>query len=113
MPRGGPRPNSGPPKGTKYRKRGDTPITVATVERALEPGWVDPLKYMLSVINDPAADVLRRDRMAQAAAPFCHPRIADDRFGKKDASAAAAKDAASGKYASPTAPKLVVNNSGK
>jgi hypothetical protein len=34
-----------------------------------------PLHYMLSVVADPTADVDRRDRMAIAAAPFCHPRI--------------------------------------
>jgi phage terminase small subunit len=32
---------------------------------------------MLSVVNDPAAAPARRDRMAIAAAPYCHARVAD------------------------------------
>jgi hypothetical protein len=39
---------------------------------------------MLMVMNDAEADINRRDRMAVAAAPFCHPRVADARTGKKD-----------------------------
>ena len=33
-----------------------------------------PLAYMLAIMNDPDVDVSRRDRMAIAAAPFCHER---------------------------------------
>ena len=32
-----------------------------------------PLDYMLAVIRDPNATQQRRDRMAVAAAPYCHP----------------------------------------
>jgi len=54
-------------------------ITQATVT----PG-IMPLDYMLSVIRDPTARQDRRDRMAIAAAPYCHPRMADTTKGKKD-----------------------------
>ena len=55
-----------------------------------------PLEYMLAVMNDPDADHVRRDRMAIAAAPFCHSRMADNRLGKKDAAAKAAETAGEG-----------------
>ena len=37
---------------------------------------VSPLEHMLAVLHDPKADPDRRDRMAVAAAPFVHPRLA-------------------------------------
>jgi hypothetical protein len=52
-----------------------------------------PLDYMLSVMNDPAADASRRDRMAIAAAQYCHQRAADTRRSKKHHEAEAAKKA--------------------
>jgi hypothetical protein len=52
---------------------------------------VTPLAYLLTVMNDPAADPARRDRMARAAAPYCHPRAAEK--GKKDRQAEAAEKA--------------------
>jgi len=42
-----------------------------------------PLEYMLAVMNDPTVPEERRDRMATAAAPYCHPRLAPARAGKK------------------------------
>ena len=55
-----------------------------------------PLSYMLSVINDPAAASYRRDKMAIAAAPFVHVRVAAK--GKKAAAAEAAKNAGGGEW---------------
>jgi phage terminase small subunit len=52
-----------------------------------------PLDYMLSVMRNPDADQARRDRMAQAAAPYCHGRVAETK-GKKEAQAEQAKIAA-------------------
>jgi hypothetical protein len=44
-----------------------------------------PLDYLLSVINDPAVSPSRRDRLAIAAAPYCHPRLIEpQKVGKKD-----------------------------
>jgi hypothetical protein len=45
---------------------------------------LSPLDYMLAVMNDPTADDTRRDRMAQAAAPYVHPKAADAAPGKKE-----------------------------
>jgi hypothetical protein len=52
---------------------------------ALASGRLSPLEYMLSVMNDPDADPARRDRMAVAAAPYVHVRVADAKLGKKEA----------------------------
>jgi hypothetical protein len=51
---------------------------------------------MLTVMNDATADETRRDRMAIAAAPFCHPRISDAVKGKKDQQTEAAETAGVG-----------------
>jgi len=48
---------------------------------------MQPLQYMISVMNDPTVDANRRDRMAVAAAPYCHHKVADVRTGKKDIAA--------------------------
>lgn len=63
---------------------------------------------MLAVMNDDMADDLRRDRMAIAAAPFCHPRKEPVGPGKREAAqeAAEAASAAGGKFAPPPMPKL-------
>ena len=43
-----------------------------------------PLEYMLSVVNDGEADPTRRDRMAQAAAPYVHPKAEAAKQSKAD-----------------------------
>jgi phage terminase small subunit len=45
---------------------------------------MSPLDYMMSVIRDPTASKTRRDRMAIAAAPYVHGKVADIAKGKKD-----------------------------
>jgi hypothetical protein len=55
-----------------------------------------PLEYMLAVMNDPTADDTRRDRMAIAAASFCHPRMAETGIGKKARETEAASIAGAG-----------------
>jgi hypothetical protein len=56
-----------------------------------------PLDYMLSVIRDPNASQSRRDKMAIAAAPYCHPRMTEVQGkGKKDQQAEAAATAGAG-----------------
>jgi hypothetical protein len=74
MPRGGLRnPPGGRPKGSLNRAS------------HLEPArGEDPLSYMLAVMNDISVDPIRRDRMAVAAAVYCHARVAADApLGKK------------------------------
>ena len=46
-----------------------------------------PLEYMLWVMNDPTADPSRRDRMATAAAPYCHQRMSERYVGVKERAA--------------------------
>ncbi len=80
---------------------------------APEPGQKtkDPLGYMLAVMNDPAASARRRDHMAIAAAPYVHRRVHET--GKKEEAADRAVAAATGRYATPPAPRLVVNYGSK
>jgi phage terminase small subunit len=91
MSRGGYRPGSGRPKGSKMAS--PTRQSLIGVACAAHNSGLTPLEYMLEVMNSVEADQNRRDRMAIAAAPFCHPRVADNRFGKKDAAAKAAETA--------------------
>lgn len=107
--------NGGPVKKSALPMLGEIPGHAvypppAVESIALPAGHVEPLVYMLNVINDPEADAERRDRMAIAAAPFRHPRLEKATMSKKDDAANAAKDAAVGNFATPSAPKLVVNN---
>jgi hypothetical protein len=42
-----------------------------------------PLEYMLTVMRDPNADTVRRDRMAINAAPYCHGKVVEEYQSKK------------------------------
>jgi hypothetical protein len=108
MARGGFRPGAGRPKGSKEGKSSPQAEVTSTSTVALTQ---NPLEYMLAIMNDPKADAVRRDRMAIAAAPFIHPRVADSRIGKKDAEDSTARKAAKrGRFAVPAPPKLAVDN---
>ena len=109
MPKGGYRASSGrPPKASSTKANPareaiqDQQAAPATVAEAL-----DPLAYMLRVMNDVSAKPERRDRMAIAAAPFMHPRATDVAKGKKELQAERAKAAASGRFTPRPPPKLV------
>ena len=111
MARGGYRPGSGPQKGTKYNKGGaktpkkrDVPEDIKKEAKAAN---MDPLDYMLKVMNDEDAEPERRDRMAIAAAPFMHPRKGEGK-GKKDERDERAKAASSGKFSAGRAPISLV-----
>lgn len=96
MAKGGYRPGAGRPKGAtgktgKQAKSEDG--YPADVAKAAVRSGLSPLDYMLTVMRNPDADQSRRDRMAVAAAPFCHQRMADNRIGKKDSEADLAKNA--------------------
>ena len=112
MARGGYRPNSGPPKGTKYRPRGSKKKTKPDkipqdiVDKA-EAEDLSPLEYMLNVMNDELADKNRRDRMAIAAAPFIHSRKGEG-LGKKDEASERAKTAGAGRFSASASPKLTM-----
>jgi len=112
MARGGYRPNSGPKKGTKYRKKGETPNPKqkrgkkgipADIAAEAKAANLDPLTYMLKVMNDETADEARRDRMATSAAPYMHPRKGEGQ-GKKEEKDDRAKTAGKGKFGAGASP---------
>ena len=103
MARGGYRPGAGRKKGSKVkitRKKGDIPSDILDGAAAEN---LEPLAYMLKVMNDPREDANRRDRMAIAAAPFCHVRKGEGN-GKTE-KLSRAKEASAGKF-SPMKPPL-------
>ncbi|MGR9116948.1 MAG: hypothetical protein ACU85E_14385 [Gammaproteobacteria bacterium] len=109
MARGGYRPNSGPKKGTKYQprgskssKKGETP---RDIKNDAKKSKLTPLEYMIQVMNDEGAEKERRDRMAQIAAPFVHPRLVEQR-GSKDEKKDRAKAAGKGRFAPCAPPQL-------
>jgi hypothetical protein len=87
MPRGGWRPGAGRPPGSKNLRHLDRALVrIADMppdeKPDLGPGET-PLEYMLRVIRDENVEPTRRDRLAIAAAPYCHQRIADHREGNQ------------------------------
>lgn len=60
---------------TGGRKKGTPNKFNARLRAELIGRDISPLEYMLEVMRDPTADKERRDRMAIAAAPYCHPRL--------------------------------------
>lgn len=56
----------------------------------------DSLSYAMSVINDPTVPGDRKDRLAIAAMPFQHAKIAEKPIGKKEQQARDAKSAGNG-----------------
>lgn len=89
MPRGGFRPGAGRPKGSVKSIPENS-----EVRRGAALLSMTPLEYMLSIMNNPAEEPSRRDRMAMAAAPFCHAKA--DALSKKDQVEATARTAEKG-----------------
>lgn len=108
MAHGGPRVGAGRPK--KASAGSPKKSTDREIRREARTQGLTPLEYMLDVMNDAQADAGRRDRMAVAAAPYVHGKAAESAPGKKEQRQTAANEAATGKFAVPQAPKLVVNN---
>lgn len=93
MPRGGPRPGAGRPR----REPLPTVKTAPDIRAAAKAAKLSPLDYMLAVLNDETADEARRDRMAQAAAPYVHAKPAPlGDGGKKGEAQVAAATAGAG-----------------
>ena len=80
MPQRGYKHGCGRPRGSVASLNGK--LSQAQIAAEAARVGLAPLDYMVSVMNDPLCDPIRRDRMAVAAAPFVHQR-ADDRLGKK------------------------------
>ncbi len=59
-------------KGTPNKK------TKETIEAAASKWGMLPRDYMMMVMNDPKAEVHRRDDMAKAAAPYFHGKVTTD-----------------------------------
>ena len=110
---GGARPGAGRPKGSKNTKAAapehETTQQASAPDRAA-PVRQSALEYLQTVVNDASMDVRVRVRAAIAAAQYESIKKGDG--GKKDEQDAAAKKAASGKFAPKAPPKLVVNNRG-
>lgn len=130
MPRGGSRPGAGRPTGSgaKGKKASSGQAKKAAPKKAAKaaktvavgrpapapppappvfdgefiPAKMDPLEYMLSVMNNPRAEPDRRDRMAVAAAPFVHGKMGEK--GKKDSRRDAAAAAGAGRFGSAPPP---------
>ena len=100
--KGGYRPGAGRPRGSKNKKRTET---ISDIFAAAMAENLDPLTYMLRVMNDPKCPVDRRDRMAIAAAPFVHNRKGEG--GLKTDAKERAKVAGVGRFR-PSAPPLKV-----
>lgn len=116
MARGGYRPGAGRPRKNPEEtsaKASTRPAKAAAGNQtAKERLDLTPLEYMLDVINDPNADQARRDRMALAAAPFVHGKIAEVGAGKKEQQKQAAEKLAEGggRFATRQGPRLAVDN---
>lgn len=105
MARGGYRPGAGRPS-----KAAEAPAEPKTIKKAAKAAGLSPLDYMLSVMNDTAADDARRDKMAIAAAPFVHIKPADAAPGVKAERQKRGEEVAQsgGKFAAPSAPLRLV-----
>ena len=68
MPRGGPRPGSGRPKGAKGK------LDSETAKEVRESG-VMPVNFLINVMRDKNQSMDMRVEAAKAAAPYCHPRL--------------------------------------
>ena len=99
MSRGGARPGAGRPRKKRH---------IDSTKPSLPAGKIlDPLTYMLQVMNDPSEDKDLRARMAVSAAPYIHARKGEG-AGKKQDKAERAKAAGSGKFAPSRPPSLKV-----
>jgi len=76
----------------RNRQRKPLPKVQQAILTRVRAAGLMPLDYMLTV-DDPTATPARRDRMAIAAAQYCHPRVVDYRKGKKDHQAEIAEEA--------------------
>jgi hypothetical protein len=82
---------------SSHTTRGRRKPLPTTAQDILKPGQMSPLAYLLMRINDVCAPPDVRDRLAIAAAPYCHPRAGTvAATGKKAAAAQAAAEADDG-----------------
>ena len=109
MPRGGSRPGAGRPKGSTSSKRLRTGIAALQGDIGSRL-FKTALEFAMSVINDPAAEMNDKIRLAIAAMPFQHPKLAERSTGKKDAAMAAAERVGNGRYAAADTPLKLIQS---
>lgn len=71
-------------KKTGGRQKGTPNKTTQEQQAEIAATGETPLDYMVRVMRDKQVDHERRDRMAAAAAPYVHPRLATHEHGGKD-----------------------------
>lgn len=69
------------------------------------PETDDPIRFLTTIMNEPAADLRFRIDAAKAMLPFKHQKLGEG--GKKDQKQDAAAKASAGKFAAAAPPKLV------
>lgn len=69
------------------------------------PPTADPIEFLTTIMNEPAADLRFRIDAAKAMLPFKHQKLGEG--GKKDQKQDAAKKVGAGKFAAAAPPKLV------
>lgn len=72
---GGPRPNSGRPKGAKSKTTiAKEAVLTEVLARAVQDETT-PLEVMLTIMRDPESPAAMKFEAAKAAAPYVHPRL--------------------------------------
>ena len=66
------------------RQKGTPNKATAAREAEVEASGLTPLAFMLAVLRDKDASMEDRRWAAQHAAPYCHPRLAQQRFEGPD-----------------------------
>ena len=100
---GGARPNTGGARPGAGRPK--KPPVIVDSETLLTK---DPRRFLVALMNDPAADIKLRADAAKALLSADLRAVAAK--GKKEERHGAAKEASGGRFAPSTPPKLVVNN---
>lgn len=62
-------------KKTGGRTKGTPNKLTVQLQAEIAASGETPKDYMLRVMRDPTVDHARRDAMAKAVAPFCHPHL--------------------------------------
>lgn len=126
MPRGGPRPGSGRPKGsTKAKKAADIAAVILetmttqakTPQKAPEPPppplelpesitrpYDDPRDFLKAVMNEPKIPMITRQDAAKALMPYMHAKKGET--GKKEAATEKAKETGASRFGAVSPPPL-------
>jgi hypothetical protein len=106
--RGGARPGAGRPKGSASTKD-IQPVIGVLRAGGRGPRFKNALEFAMATINDSTAEMGDKIKLAIAAMPYQHPKLAEEpAAGKKHEAAAAAERAGSGRYATPATPLKLV-----